>query len=281
MTCFENGDLPDDLGAYLRSLIGPQLGLVFTLDLAYEEQVTGLKLLGSPNHPFRLMNLTQPEVDNLMRSVFLDRITEAAIDLVFGNSGGEPAIIHQMARRLYENNQDVMMIDMPQVQAIIPALLDDFRAEFQLIWQRLPFEARQVLIAIVSLDYQNPMSIIAANSIETWLIQTDLPLEELEIAAALRSLEYNEIITNMQGGVVAFTSRLFLRYVLQLADQETPATVITNKNVPDSPALSRSMWVAVVILAALIILALAVSGGTIGGDAPKTAVPTVTLVPDQ
>ena len=62
------------------------------------------------------------------------------------------------------------------------------------MWDMLNRDEHLVLAAISMQLYKNPLQPVSMTSIETWLAETDYPLDSVAINTALRSLEYYELI---------------------------------------------------------------------------------------
>jgi hypothetical protein len=140
--------------------------------------------------------------------------------------------------------------------------------EFREMWLRLPRSERLTLTAISSLLYADPLQGCEADAIGKWLVETDYALDNTAINAALRSLEYREILTHSAKGYVP-AGGLMQRWLLENARLETVVQPTT-----------RRRWLALALVVAgffaMLLLWIALSGTapSLSSDTP----PTVTLV---
>lgn len=271
----ETVEIARDFPTYLRNLLNNQLALVMTLDIDAEDHIDYLHPLLDINNIHRLSSLTLDDTRSLMSQVFQSPVTEEAVESIYLNSGGEPHIINQFGYRLYNTYAQNMMIDVDQVREIIPTLIDDCHADFQHIWDRRTQDERQVLIAIAIIHYTRPLDTIKPESIEAWLVETDYLMDETAIAAALRSLEFDEIIASSEESVT-FASRLFQRWILRFATPDTPVSL---PQTATTEGQSRNIWLGVAAAAITILLLLALLLFTEPSENNQAASPepTVTL----
>ena len=163
---------------------------------------------------------------------------------------------------------------------------------------------RLVLTAITDLIFEDPLDKISVPLLQTWLTDTDYPLDTTAILSALRSLEYNEIVTGMPDAIV-LTSGLMQTWLLENARLQNknakpasrantapiaapfPSGVSAPAASSRLPSLRDIPRRAALILAALMLVAGLLGAGAAmalfgGGSAPAAAqtpppAPTVTL----
>ncbi len=245
------GDLPQDTFLFLSDLLqrDAQLALALTIDAEREiDMATMQPLVGEV---YRLTNLTQEECAALLPE-------GANAEVVHKATGGQPALVQRFAHHLLRS---------ANVKATSAAVYAGSQHEFRAEWLRIPRNERLALTAISSLLYDDPLQGIEADAINKWLVETDYPLDNTAINAALRSLEYREILTHTPTGYVP-AAGLMQRWLLENARLESV--------VQPTP---RRRWliigVVVALLFALLLIYIALSS-----SAPSSAniQPTVTLV---
>lgn len=249
------GRLPQDTMSYLQSLLRPQFYLVLTL--ADEDRLPELSPLVSPDEAFRLRWLTEAEISGLFADQEQARQVHQA-------TGGYPVLVQRFATEA----------DQSLAEGRVYAVADPLYHE---IWSTLNQNERLLLTALVSRLYADPLKSITAADLENWLVETDYRLDLTAIHAALRSLEYGELLTIEQGHIW-LTATLWQKWLLENA-QLTP---VKDPTLPRMPAPQRGMSmaivVAVIVAAVMLVLALILNQPT--DPAPVDTLPTITLAPD-
>jgi hypothetical protein len=121
--------------------------------------------------------------------------------------------------------------------------------------------------------YDDPLSSIDAARIEGWLVETDYPLDTTAINAALRSLEYREIVSSTPSGL-AITAGLMQTWLLEHARlSDTPS--VAPKAQALAPVWRWLIVVVIVVVIGLLLIGLTSSGRP--GSRNSEALPTVTL----
>ncbi|MFN8372383.1 MAG: hypothetical protein U0694_05845 [Anaerolineae bacterium] len=246
------GDLPPDTFDLLAELLqrDAQLAAVLTLDAEREQDMPAMQPLVGEIH--RLGNLTQDECTLLLPE-------GAPADAVYKATAGQPALVQRFAYRLLQN---------PNAKAASAAVYASAQNEFRDDWQRLTRNERLILTAVSSLLYADPLRGCEADAISKWLVETDYPLDITAINAALRSLEYREILTHDSKGYVP-AAGLMQRWLLENARLESAA----------HPPTRRRWWLVALVAAlvfAALLLFIALSGST--PSSSGSVQPTVTLV---
>jgi len=274
----DGGKLSADHLTYWQELLQryPQLGMAATLDTAHETRIPSLSPLLNVTDTFRLTNLSPDEgrwlLQQPVRSVYT--VSDEMADMLYKAAGGEPHLLQHIGDRLFrrwEASPDHTTITREDVKAVTAQVAADNEPEFRQTWQETTRNERLVLTAITSLLYDDPLKTIDAAAIEGWLVETDYPLDMTAINAALRSLEYREVIGGTQSAVTitAGMMQMWLLENARLSDQ--PAEVSRQQ-----PLALDWRWViaAVVVLVLALLLSLS-AGRQPGGNAPPLA--TVTL----
>ena len=123
---------------------------------------------------------------------------------------------------------------------------------------------------MVSVLYDDPLNTIDTARIEGWLVETDYPLDPTAINAALRSLEYAEIVHSTPNGLVITTGMMQTWLLAHARLGQGPV------GTPESPAFSLDWrWVIAIVVVVVIVLLAISSAGQPGAN--TTPLPTVTL----
>jgi hypothetical protein len=273
---------PDaDFPAWLLELLArfPQVRLALALDDASEPDLPRLAPLAQREGAIRLANLDADAVRDLLREPVagLYTMTDAAADAVYRETGGQPDLAQLAGYYLFQRwsaqpERDTLTPD--DVRALLPALVTGADPFFRDLWREASYSEKLVLTALSGLLYDDPLRPADARLIETWLVETDYPLEPTAIHAALRALEYREIITALPS--LTLRAGLLRTWLLDKARLErgiVPASVATT---PGQPRRGVIALVAVGVLVLTLLLALALGSAP---PAPDSAapVPTVTL----
>jgi hypothetical protein len=279
LKAMDDGHLPDDSIQYLHSLVQSQFGpgVVLTLDTRYESDIARFSPLVQLEDVFRLANLSEDEAKWLLNEPAAERyrLTPEAVSAVYAATGGQPRALQQFGYQLFKlwesrPNHDPFTLD--DVKQVTPTIYAQSEADLRAAWAESSRNERLALTAISSLIYSDPLAAITPERIESWLIETDYPLDATAINAAIRGLEYREMIEHTPAGV-RLTAGLTQRWLLENARLTEAA--------PQGGTRGLAFrWLAVGVIAIVaILLVLTIRGG----DAPPTSShatlePTVTLV---
>lgn len=267
----ETKKLPKDNPAYLKQLIHPQLGFALALDVRYEDKLDLLKPLINPAEVYRLPNLSQAEIADLFYGA-----PEAVIGAIHRATGGHPELVHGFGVQLWGRGAYAHLTenDVKMATPVVAASADPL---FRQMWQSLQRNERLVLTAVSSLLYSDPLRSIEPEKIETWLVETDYPMDLTTVYSALRSLEYDEILVNQRGGVT-IPAGLLQKWLLENARLEPTA----HSSGLEIRGQHRTLWIAVaaaVVLFAVLLLAIMSMQSPAPTDDRQP--PTVTLAPES
>jgi len=279
LNAIAEGRLPDDSIAYLHALIGaqPQLGLVLTLDSQFEADISRFSPLIALDAVFRLANLSEDESIWLLTepAAALYRLTPDAAAAAYRATGGQPRPLQRFGYHLFkrwEAHPDRTTLTPDDVKPVTLTVYAESEADLRAAWDRASRNERLVLTAIISLLYADPLGTITPAGIESWLVETDYPLDGTAINAAIRGLEYQEIAESTAGGI-RLTAGLMQTWLLENGRLSGRA--------PQAEARRPGLrWLALAAAALLVIVLVLVAGQ---GTTPATTdtpapVPTVTLV---
>ncbi len=257
---------------YLHELLQAheQLALVLTLPIAQEDHLPQLVPLVNPTQTERLYPLNDTDTGVLMRQ-FAPGLSDEAVSRIHRETGGQPLLLQRYGQALASDWQS--KADSEAIAAAArhtyQASYDDFRER----WLHLERDERLVLTAIAGLLYDRPDRTVTTAKIEKWLIETDFPLDVVAINAALRSLDYREMVRNSPQSITLRTGFLQTWLIEHARLDDTPERV-------GSSSLDVSDWRLWLVLGGgalmLVLVLLLLSAGLSPGD-PGLAVPTVTI----
>jgi hypothetical protein len=276
------GRLPDDSFVFLRDVLNStrQLEMVLTLAARREGEVGRMAPLISVQTAYRLSNLTPDETASLLQAPVagLYRVPEPTVAVLHRATGGAPALLRMFGEALFrhwEDEPDVTTASVDQVRALIPLIYTRAEDVFQEIWNARAPNEQLTLTAISRLYYDNPLGKIDAEAIADWLVETEFPLDTTAINAAIRSLEYDEILTQGPTGV-SINAGMMQTWLMD--NTETPSAADTPEAAePAARAPLRWVVLAIILLIAGVLALVSVSS-TPRADTPPQAAPTVTLV---
>jgi hypothetical protein len=266
---------------FLASLLGPHFYMVITVSEAYEDQLSTLAPLIDPPRAQRLRSLTPDETSALLGHA-ADRLTlsSEAAEALYQASGGEPALIQRFGYYLWQRAIPHQKGPHPpmgpdDVKAVLPQVYAASETDFRLAWAALTRDERLALTALSSLVYDDPLRALRPADLEAWLVQTDYPMDETAIIAALRGLEYHGIVSGITTGI-RLNAGLMQSWLLDHARLSSADTIATR----EEPRRRAGWWMLIVLalIFAGILVAIQFSGQ--GGDSPVEPVPTVTLSGD-
>lgn len=272
------GALPADLPAYLRGLTGPQFGLALALTDADSapDHLALLADLAPADHVLRLGLLTADEVTMLCRAWLPARDMDAPTlaTRCFSLTGGDPLLIHHLAYH---------WLHTPDLKQAAQAVYAENVAHFRALWQDLDPDERLVLAAIAALLYEDPLKRVDAPSIEAWLVRTDHPRDLTAVHAALRGLDYRQLVSGSAAGT-QLNGELLLRWLVEHAGQPAvdalPGAARPLAPLPADSAFTLRGWLIVLLLAILLLVGIMAAARLGRGEPdPQPPVPTVTLVP--
>lgn len=220
------GSLPDDHFAYLYALLQqyPRLALVLTLDAEREDEYDAMRPLLDMNRVHRLTHLAPDETAWLLQQPVagLYQLTDPAA--VHKATGGAPHLLQLYGDALFRRwyaAPDLNVLTAEDVHAVTPMVYAAAEHGFQRQWTALTPNARHVLAAMSALTYADPLRPVTPTAIETWLAETDTPLDTTAIQAALRSLEYRELVVPAPPGI-ALSADLLQTWLLEHARLDAP-----------------------------------------------------------
>ena len=258
-------NLPDDHVIYLHRLLHAfdQLAIVLALDTEYDRQLERLAPLVTPTRIDRIHRLDQTQSATLIRQL-APTVNDDAIARVYRLTGGHPRLLQRFGQQL----NTIWAEDVANpVQQATPQVYQASQDEFKTLWQQLSRDERMVLTAIASLIYTDATRPVTPRRIATWLIETEYPIDLVAINAALRGLDYRDIVRNQPSAEVTLLTGLMQTWLLDHARLEAET----------APTSAVNRWVVALVLAGIMLAVLLIwqlpSPTRIAPDAQ----PTVTL----
>lgn len=292
--------LPEDMFAYLHDLMlhHSQIGFTLTLDAEAEHEVPLMQPLINLNDMYRLTNLSDDETRWLLQDPAQGYYTvpDDCSWAVYKATGGAPSLVEQFGYQLFRRWQlypDLNVVTLEDIKALTPKVYSYGEDDYRHLWGRLSLNERLVLTASSGLLYDDPLGHIDAAAIEGWLVETDYPMDITSINAALRSLEYREVVQATAEGLT-LTAEMLQTWLLEnarlgerAAPVQTAAAVSAPPTKGDKPEPSRRprllslIAVAAIIGIILAAIALVVLSNTPAGEVADNPQPTVTLADGQ
>lgn len=236
-----------------------QLDMLVTLDITYEEQALQTSLFADTTMHFRLTNLDLDAARRLIIEPVADNysLSSAAVERILDLAGGNPFHLHSICRLIYRRWSETRHVDimtMTDVEAVYPAALEMASQTIDPLWDQLRPNERLALTALLDLRAQGEGPSIELSAIRTWLSTTDFPLDDVQLAAAFRGLEYWGIVLSDEAGCYSFASGIQADWLAR--NHSTSAT--TTPQIDNGPLTSRFSLVALVAIGVIVI---AIVGG--------------------
>jgi hypothetical protein len=281
----KSGRVRPDVFASMAELLGPQLGIALTMDWEFEADVREFAALISSTNIMRLSGLAADECQWLLQEPARGAysVTDECVAAVVRATGGSPNLVQHYGYQLYERWQaypDLNVVTLDDVKAATPLVYSFAADDFAYLWQQLAADERLVLTSISRMNYDDPLARIDAGTLERWMLDTDYPLDATVINAAVRGLEYREILKVAPAGV-SIAAGLLQSWLLENGGLAGRLKVGPIAAEGAEPRLSRAhlIVILVLLLAAAILVAALVINATQG---PQQSVvplrPTVTLL---
>jgi hypothetical protein len=277
------GILPADFFAMFESFLRrfPAMGCVLALDARYEADIPLMSPLVQPAGVFRLTALTETDTLWLLRSITQDRydFTEDAAAALYRATGGYPRLIQRFGFLLFQEwakNETFRLFTADDIRQLSTAVSDLSGIEFQQHWSVLGINEQRVLVAITQLVFADPLKPVDIAGLERWLIESDHPLDNTAIRAAVRSLEYDEWVEQGAGGI-RISAGLLQQWLLEHGRFDRMTAQTTGRARPRG----RRRWLVLVLLFAAAVVALIVFLAQQPTETQfiiVTGEPTVTLV---
>lgn len=273
---------PADFMAYLQGLLDKydQLDLLATIDITYEEEALKTAPFNETSLHFRLTLLPASAASQLITEPVTEvyEYAPGALERVLEIAGGHPFHLQSICRLIYrrwEEARSITVIGLDDVESVYPAALDMAGETVNPLWEKLRQNEQIVLIAMLGLRKQDRP--IHVNDIEEWLRTTKFSLTGLQIAAALRGLEYWGLLQSDQDGRIYFPVGIQADWLVRQIEVDKA----------EAKAQARQPFSITGLIAAVVVLVVIGVGIWLAGildddeekrTSPESGQPTVTLV---
>lgn len=254
----------------------PQLRIVLTFAAEREDHLTKLNPLVSPAHIQRLGYLTTEATGWLLRYPGLYAVPDESVTAVQRSTGGHPQLLQRFAHHIYQyhdTHPGERTITPQIIRTLTPGVYHASIEELANIWAESTDVEQFVLVAFSQIRYNDPLKAITADVIAAWLLDSDYPLDQTAVNAALRGLEYREVVVLRSSGI-ELTCHMLQTWLLENTIRGTARAVA----VPELPVRLPVIIAAVVIVVVALVLLISLS------NTPQTETaatsppaPTVTL----
>jgi hypothetical protein len=251
-------EIKPDLFTYLSRLLTQydRLGMVITIDEAFEDALPNFSPLVETSSVHRLGPLTPDEVTLLMGIPTEYEMAPSAVDAVVRATGGDPSLLQHVGYHLYEgaiarNHPNGLAFVYPkEVREAVAKVVGPAHPLLQERWQSLTDNQRDVLHALGALSYDDPLNKVSPADLSRWLVESEHPLDEVDIRAALRGLEYAHFV-ELHDSHPQIASGIIQTWLLQRASS-IPAIV------SEPISRKRQIWTVIGVGLAIAILIMAI-----------------------
>jgi hypothetical protein len=161
-----------------------------------------------------------------------------SIRRVFRLSGGEPLLLQRFGAALFAERASAGWAGLPEVEQVVPVVLEQSSAEFAAQWQRLPPAAQIALSAFAEMPGSHGVGSAGDVSMYLSRLHIDAPMADIE--AALETLAYSHILERLGGGTYRFQVELF-RLWLRHAEDTVALVRATRRYRRGAPRRHRPM----------------------------------------
>jgi hypothetical protein len=222
LDAMQQGFMRPDTLTYLRAMLDQfsQFHVVPALSLRFEARLSELHPLVLPTNTVRLTSLSPDETAWLLSAPVqqLYTIDADALTAAHRLTGGEPAFAQTLGAALFKRylSEDKTTFTAEDIKRAGQSLYRQIELDLRDVWESLTYNEQRVLKAISQLIYADPLRPVELNTIAAWLADTDDPLDSTGISAALRSLEYREVVALLPEGI-RIESEWMQRFLLENA----------------------------------------------------------------
>ncbi len=267
--------LPANFIDYLGELLKQhdRLSIVAGLHIDYEDQAMRYAATANMLNHFRLHHLDEQAA----RQVIVEPVslkytfTEEAIERILKLCGGYPFLLHSVCRLLYrhyKNNPQISQMGVNVVDLVYTAALEETGEILRDYWQRCTPTQQMILTALLEFYQENPQEAVSFDRLKAHSPQ----INGTQLAATLRSLEYDLLVNTTAAGDYQFATQLE-------ADWLAANTSLKDKQEEKSRRKARLIGLLAVAAVVVMILVLLLSGvfessekaATPDSDAPPTS----------
>ncbi len=210
-----SADWWDVLGDWLTRYA--RLDVVLTFDAAWEDRLLAHPLLNAPTTHIRLQELTPQDAARLVHEPVAEAYTfeDGVVEQILTLAGGHPFLLQAIGFLLFRRSEEhghAEPISSDDVQAILPAVLDQADTIFAPLWGASTHNERVTLSALVRLSEALDNAPIPFATLYDWLHKAGYELNRTQLAAALRSLGYAGLV-HAEGDTYRLPARLIADWV--------------------------------------------------------------------
>ncbi|MBN1679822.1 MAG: AAA family ATPase [Anaerolineae bacterium] len=193
-----SGTLPHDVLGFLGDILAdhPRLDMIFALDAAFETDVFTIDVMSDPALHFRLTELASEDAERLILEPVRDVYTyeDGVPAHIQALAGGHPFLLHSICRLLFRRSEERghnAPITEYDLSVIHDAVMDQADEILRPLWQDAAQNQRLTLQALVDLSRENEGNAVAYEAIHNRVTGLGYSMNQTQLAAALRSLDYD------------------------------------------------------------------------------------------
>jgi hypothetical protein len=285
LDAIDRQDVPEGFDATLGQLIArdERMDIIFAIDAEDEHRLETFGPLSDPLLHKRIGLLDDAAAESLIRRPVAPfyEVQPDAVEGILAMAGGHPYLLHVINGLVWERvmgRRPRGSVTLHDVQAVIRQATDEADPVLRLTWTRSTPNERHALSALTALTTASRGMPVRAEDARLWLLrESDEPLDETALAAALRRLEYRDVLRSTANGMYTFTTGLQHQWLVLNGDVQPVSTVV----VPQRPSARRLAIPVALLLGLAVVLALALARLVTSQATPLAsdgqASPTVTL----
>lgn len=261
LDAIDRGEVSAEIGQTLARIIveDRRMDIVFAVDAVAEDRLTAFPPLAEPMLHRRLLALDEEASAALSRQPVADlyQLDDESVQAIYAVTGGHPFLLHLVnglicVRSAARGHR--LIVDVEDVRAVLPAAVQGADEILSPAWDDSTDNERLVLTAMTDLTAQSPADAITPEQIRAWLLrEKSVGLDETAVSAALRRLEYRDVLRTGADGIGGYSFSTSLQY------QWLRTRLAVEEAVPESAAPARrrrSRW----LLLPLLIIAVLAGG---------------------
>ncbi len=270
------GNYPQHFFAYLHEVLQhhERLDIITTLDITYEPQALQTPPFADATRHYRLTHLTPEEAQRLITEPIQGQYEydASALARILDLAGGHPFHLHSICRLLFRLREERAgdVLGFAEVEAVYDAALDQTDEVMTSLWHYARPNERLALTALLDLRKHNEGTLAFPLSVlEDWLSNTEFPLNEVQLGAAMRGLEYLGLVTAQSGGNYQFVSAMQADWLARQSEFEAEEAARSKNGLGlQLRSVPRQTWYLVGGVIGLIVLLVAfgVLSGNDDGD---------------
>jgi hypothetical protein len=290
LDAIDRRDVSEDFHSTLSGLLArdDRMDIIFAVDAEDEHRLETFSPLSDPLLHRRLGPLDDSAAEALARqpSAPFYEIDQDAIEGVLTMAGGQPYLLHVVNGLLWERAQARRQrekvigkgtVTLDDVHAVLRQATDEADPVLRMSWVRSTHNERRALSALTALTNANYGLPVRIEDARLWLLrESDELLDETALAAALRRLEYREVLRSSDSGTYTFTSGLQHQWLVLNGDAQPVSAVSTSAR----PPVRRMVIPVTLLLSVAVLLALILGRLVATPVSGAQSSPTVTLALD-